>query len=108
MSDEPELLMHFGVLGDSQRESSYDRDIAQSSKNPFPRISRTPGVMGGKPCVRGSRMTVGMILGQLSEGASFDELMEDFPELERDDINQALGYAGWYSNQMLFDLSLPT
>ena len=60
----------------------------------FPRITRTPGVMGGKPCIRGMRVTVGMIAGQIGSGATIDEMLEDFPYLERDDILEAIRYAG--------------
>jgi len=51
--------------------------------------------MGGKPCIRGMRVTVGMIIGQLGEGRSIDELLEDYPYLQREDILQALQYAAW-------------
>jgi len=61
----------------------------------FNRITQTPGVMGGKPCIRGMRVTVGMIVGQIGEGRSIDELLADYPCLEREDILQALQYAAW-------------
>jgi uncharacterized protein (DUF433 family) len=57
------------------------------------RITHTPGVMGGKACIRGMRVTVGMIVGQVAGGQSFDELLADYPYLEREDIVQALQYA---------------
>jgi len=50
-------------------------------------------VMGGKPCIRGMRVTVGMIVGQIGAGISIEELLSDYPYLERDDIMQALQYA---------------
>lgn len=71
----------------------------------FPRITRTPGVMGGKPCIRGMRVTVGMITGQLSAGTSIEELLEHFPYLEREDILQAIGYAGAASSSSEYDLT---
>lgn len=70
----------------------------------FPRITRTPGVMGGKPCIKGSRMTVGMIVAQIGGGATIDELIDDFPELKKADILEAISYAGWYSGDLLLDL----
>ncbi len=76
----------------------------KSALNDFPRISRTPGVMGGKPCVKGSRMTVGMIVAQIGDGATIEELMDDFPELKREDIMEAIRYAGWLSGSMLLEL----
>jgi uncharacterized protein (DUF433 family) len=59
----------------------------------FDRITQNPAVMGGKPCVRGMRVTVGMIVGQIGAGVSVEELLNDYPYLEREDIMQALQYA---------------
>ncbi len=50
------------------------------------RITRDPRVMGGKPCIRGMRITVGDVLEWLADGMSEDEILEDFPELELADI----------------------
>jgi len=61
----------------------------------FDRISQKPDVMGGKPCIRGMRVTVGMIVGQIGEGHTIEELLSDYPYLEREDIFQALQYAAW-------------
>jgi uncharacterized protein (DUF433 family) len=52
-----------------------------------------PKVMGGKPCIRGMRVTVGMIVGELGAGRSIEELLADFPYLEEADIREALAYA---------------
>jgi len=57
------------------------------------RITQNPAMMGGKPCVRGMRVTVGMIVGQIGAGMSVEELLSDYPYLEREDIMQALQYA---------------
>ena len=59
----------------------------------FNRITRQPGVMGGKACVRGMRVTVGMLVGQIGAGRSIEEVLNDYPYLEREDILQALRYA---------------
>ena len=61
----------------------------------FDRITRTPDVMGGKPRVRGVRVTAGMIVGQLGSGVGMDELLAFYPYLEREDVLQALRYAAW-------------
>jgi uncharacterized protein (DUF433 family) len=63
--------------------------------NDFDRITLNPAVMGGKPCIRGLRVTVGMIVGQIGAGHTIDELLADYPYLEREDILQALRYAAW-------------
>ena len=57
------------------------------------RITLEPGKRGGKPCIRGLRITVYDILSQLSKGASQEEILEDFPELEAEDILAALSFA---------------
>jgi uncharacterized protein (DUF433 family) len=58
----------------------------------FERITMNPKVMGGKPCIRGMRVTVGMILGELAAGRTVEQLLADFPYLEEADIREALGY----------------
>jgi uncharacterized protein (DUF433 family) len=58
----------------------------------FDRISHDPRIMGGKPIIRGMRVTVGMIVGQIGAGVTIDELLEGYPYLEREDILQALRY----------------
>ena len=59
----------------------------------FHRITMDPEVMGGKPCVRGLRVTVGMILESLAAGRTVEELLADFPYLEEPDIREALALA---------------
>lgn len=63
------------------------------------RITQEPGIMGGKACVRGMRVTVGMIVGQIGAGRSVDEILVDYPYLEREDIMQALCYAAWRAEE---------
>jgi len=58
----------------------------------FERITQNPDIMGGKPCIRGMRMTVGMIVGQVEAGRSVEDLLVDYPYLERDDVFEALRY----------------
>ncbi|MEZ4863710.1 MAG: DUF433 domain-containing protein [Caldilineaceae bacterium] len=57
------------------------------------RITFDPQVMGGKPCIRGMRVTVGMVVRAIAAGVSHDELLAYYPYLEREDIEQALEYA---------------
>ena len=59
------------------------------------RITQQPDVMGGKACVRGMRVTVGMLVGQIGAGHSVDDILADYPYLEREDIMQGLRYAAW-------------
>jgi uncharacterized protein (DUF433 family) len=59
----------------------------------FERISVDPGQMGGLPCIRGMRVTVSALVGQLAAGRTLDEVLADYPYLEREDILAALEYA---------------
>jgi len=63
------------------------------------RITQSPEMMSGRPCIRGMRVTVSMIVGQIGAGVSIDELLADYPYLEREDILQALRYAAWRSDE---------
>jgi uncharacterized protein (DUF433 family) len=63
------------------------------------RITQQPDVMGGKACIRGMRVTVGMVVGQIGAGRSTDELLADYPYLEHEDIMQALRYAAWRTEE---------
>ncbi len=63
------------------------------------RITQNPIVMGGKPCIRGMRVTVGMIVGQIGAGHTIEEVLADYPYLEREDILQALRYAAWRAKE---------
>ena len=63
------------------------------------RITQDPTVMGGKACVRGMRVTVGMIVGQIGSGRSIDEVLSEYPYLEREDVLQALRYAAWLAEE---------
>jgi uncharacterized protein (DUF433 family) len=69
------------------------------------RITQNPLVMGGKACIRGLRVTVGMIVGQIGAGHSIEELLVDYPYLEREDILQALRYAAWRMEEREIDLA---
>ena len=59
------------------------------------RITLNPRVMGGKPCIRGMRVTVGMIVGLVATGLTADEILRAYPYLEAGDIPAALSYAAW-------------
>ena len=59
------------------------------------RITLNPEVMGGKPCIRGMRVTVGMILGLMAAGRSTEEILQAYPYLEPEDLMESLAYAAW-------------
>lgn len=64
------------------------------------RIAMDPNVMGGKLCVRGMRVTVGTIVGLLATGFTEDEILAEYPYLEREDIRAALSFAAWRSEEI--------
>jgi len=61
--------------------------------------------MGGKPCIRGLRVTVGMIVGQIGAGQTVDDLLAEYPYLQREDILEALRYAAWRSQEREIELA---
>jgi uncharacterized protein (DUF433 family) len=69
------------------------------------RITQQPEIMGGKACIRGMRVTVGMIVGQIGAGRTVQDLLGDYPYLEREDILQALRYAAWRTEEREIDLA---
>ena len=71
------------------------------------RITFNPEVMGGKPCIRGMRVTVGTIVGLVASGQTVDQVLADYPYLEREDISEALAYAAWRAEEREVPLALP-
>ncbi|OGP71426.1 MAG: hypothetical protein A2Y80_04945 [Deltaproteobacteria bacterium RBG_13_58_19] len=70
------------------------------------RITFNPEVMGGNPCIRGMRVTVGAIVGLVASGKTVDEVLADYPYLEREDILEALSYAAWRAEEREVPLAL--
>jgi uncharacterized protein (DUF433 family) len=64
------------------------------------RITLNPQVMGGKPCIRGLRVTVGTIVGLFASGYSSDEILKLYPYLEEEDLREALAYAAWRAEEI--------
>jgi len=64
------------------------------------RITHDPKVMGGKPCIRGQRVTVGTVVGLLASGRSIEEVLAAYPYLDRLDIQAALAYAAWRAEEI--------
>jgi uncharacterized protein (DUF433 family) len=75
--------------------------------HPIDRITHDPAVMGGKPCIRGMRVTVGTIVGLLATGQTQSEVLAAYPYLEADDIAAALAYAAWRSEEVEVPLASP-
>jgi uncharacterized protein (DUF433 family) len=71
----------------------------------FQRITLDPEKCFGKPCIRGLRMPVASILSYLSSGMTIEEILSEWPELEREDIYEALGYAAWTMEERVVPLT---
>ena len=65
----------------------------------FDRITFDPNIMGGRACIRGMRVTVALILNLVANGYTTDQILEDYPYLEAEDIQQALRYAAWLADE---------
>lgn len=65
----------------------------------FDRITFDSGILGGRACIRGMRIPVSVVVGQIAHGATFEEILRDYPDLERDDITQAVEYAAWLAQE---------
>jgi uncharacterized protein (DUF433 family) len=65
----------------------------------FDRITFDSKIMGGRACIRGMRIPVSVIVGQFAHGATLEEVMEGYPDLVREDIQQALEYAAWLTQE---------
>jgi uncharacterized protein (DUF433 family) len=64
------------------------------------RITRDPKVMGGKPCIRGMRVTVGTLVGLVAAGRTVAEILKEYPYLEAGDVAEALSYAAWRAEEV--------
>jgi uncharacterized protein (DUF433 family) len=65
----------------------------------FDRITFEPKIMGGRACIRGMRIPVSVVVGQIAHGAAWDEVLQGYPDLEREDIQQSLEYAAWLTRE---------
>ncbi len=67
----------------------------------FDRITFDPHIMGGRACIRGMRIRVSVVVGQIAHGASFDEVLGGYSDLDREDVEQALRYAAWLAQEQV-------
>ena len=68
----------------------------------FNRITFDTKIMGGRACIRGMRIPVSVIISQIAHGAAVDEVLKDYPDLEPEDIQQALEYAAWLTQEEVY------
>ncbi len=70
----------------------------------FERITFSPDIMGGRACIRDMRIPVSVIVGQIAHGATFEEILDGYPDLQREDIQQAIEYAAWLAQEEVHSL----
>jgi len=68
----------------------------------FDRITFDLQIMGGRACIKGMRIPVSVIVGQIAHGATVEEVLADYPDLEREDVQQALEYAAWLTQEEVY------
>ena len=71
----------------------------EGTMEPLTRITIDPEVMGGKPCIRGMRVTVGTIVGLIATGKTVEDVLAEYPYLEHEDVMEALSYAAWRAEE---------
>ena len=70
----------------------------------FDRITFDPQIMGGRACIRGMRIPVSVLVNQIAHGAMFEEILQGYPDLKREDIEQALEYAAWLTTEQVMNV----
>jgi len=84
-----------------------DSDKRQVNMRQLTRITLDPEVMGGKPCIRGMRVTVGTVVGLVASGYSAEDILRLYPYLEEEDIREALAYAAWRVEEIEAPIARP-
>ena len=67
----------------------------------FGRITFDKEIMGGRACIRGMRIPVSIVVSQIAHGATFEEILAEYPDLKETDIREALAYAGWLAQEQV-------
>ncbi len=68
----------------------------------FDRVTSDPNILGGKACIRGMRISVSLVVNLVANGLTFEEILEEYPDLESEDIQQALHYAAWTTDDIVY------
>ena len=89
----------FDFPGSAENYASCCSEIHYPVAMTFDRITFDPAIMGGRACIRGMRIPVSVIVGQLAHGATAEELLAEYPDLEKADVQQALEYAAWLTQE---------
>jgi len=70
----------------------------------FERITFDPAIMGGRACIRGMRIPVSAILGQIAHGATVDNVLAGYPDLSEEDVREAIEYAAWLASEEVYQV----
>ena len=105
-SSEEQRDIHFPRRGASQHTDP--NRVIISTMDPLSRISVDPAVCFGKPCIRGTRIWVSLILGLLASGSDFNEILSEYPILKREDLLAVLAYGAAMSEHRFVDLPHPS
>ncbi|MGA9351227.1 MAG: DUF433 domain-containing protein [Anaerolineae bacterium] len=68
----------------------------------FNRITSDPNILGGRACIRGMRISVSLIVNLVANGMTVEEIIDEYPDLEPEDIQQALHYAAWAAEDIVY------
>ena len=71
----------------------------------FDRVTFDPRILGGRACIRGMRIPVSVLVSQVAQGASHEEVLKDYPDLELEDLRQAMEYAAWLASEEIHPAS---
>ena len=86
--------------------SSRSCDYEGMTQSPFDRITFDPRTMGGRACVRGMRITVSLLVNLVANGMTVEEILREYPDLEAEDVRQALRYASAFANEEVHPLPI--
>ena len=83
------------------RPAREDRRVEYTPCVEFDRITFDPQILGGRACIRGMRVPGSVVVSQIAHGATVEDVLADYPDLEREDVTQALEYAAWLATEQV-------
>ena len=89
----------------THHEMAASRDPNGAADSVFHRITHDPAVMGGRACLRGLRITVALVVNLVANGLSVEEILREYPDLEREDVREALRYAAFLASEEVHPLA---
>ena len=96
------ILFDTNIINALENVDREGRNKIEGKNNMFNRIKFDLKIMGGRACIRGMRIPVSVIVRQIAHGATFEEIMEGYPDLEREDIQQAIECVAWLAEEEVY------